>query len=306
MPSETSMELARRALARYRERGTDQAEAPMALPVSAYIDPDRYAHEISAIFMRLPMALALSIELPKPGCYRATTVLETPVLIVRGPDGEVRAFLNACRHRGAPLVEEGAGETLRFSCPYHAWVYDGFGALVSMYGEGTFGDIDRDAFGLKPLPTAEAAGLVWVSLDPAGAFDIDEWLGGMRAELETLQLDDWHLFEMRDLPGPGWKVVWDGYLEAYHHNTLHKDTVGKYTVGNLVVHDTYGPHQRITFGRRSLKDLAGQPESDWAPDEHIRLIHSVFPNLSISGVLGDHCGLLQVPGRGQRLQGRPR
>jgi phenylpropionate dioxygenase-like ring-hydroxylating dioxygenase large terminal subunit len=283
------MDLARRALERYGERGTDQADAPMVNPVSAYLDPARYAHEIEHCFKRRPMALALSLELAEPGDYRAVTVLETPVLMVRGKDGQARAFLNVCRHRGAPLCDEGTGSAQRFSCPYHAWAYDAEGALTAMYGDATFGDINRADYALKPLPCAEAAGLVWVCLTPGLDFDIDAWLGGMRAELETLELDAWHIHEVRDLPGPGWKVVWDGYLEAYHHNTLHKDTVGKFTVGNLVVHDTYGPHQRITFGRRSLKELAAQPESEWAPDKHIRLIHSVFPNLSISGVLGDHC-----------------
>ena len=48
-----------------------------------------------------------------------------------------------------------------------------------------------------------------------------------------------------------------------HHNTLHANTVGKYTIGNLMLHDTYGPHQRITFGRKSLMDLIGKPEGEW-------------------------------------------
>ncbi|MDG1120140.1 MAG: SRPBCC family protein, partial [SAR86 cluster bacterium] len=59
--------------------------------------------------------------------------------------------------------------------------------------------------------------------------------------------------------------------------------------------DTYGPHQRLTFGRKSLKDLIGKSESEWdSPLENIRLIHSGFPNLSISGVLGDHCLVSQI------------
>ncbi|MCB1361300.1 MAG: hypothetical protein KDJ96_09570, partial [Rhodobacteraceae bacterium] len=98
-----------------------------------------------------------------------------------------------------------------------------------------------------------------------------------------------------EIEGPGWKVCWDGYLEAYHHNTLHAETVGKYTVGNLMLHDTYGPHQRLVFGRKSLLQIARKPEDDWGdPSEHIRLIHSVFPNTSISGVVGDHCLVSQV------------
>ena len=87
----------------------------------------------------------------------------------------------------------------------------------------------------------------------------------------------------------------DGYLEAYHHNQLHGDTVGKHTVGNLLVLDTYGPHQRLTFGRKTLKDLIDKPEAEWeSPQKNIRLIHSGFPNLSISGVLGDHCLVSQI------------
>ncbi|MDE0841809.1 MAG: hypothetical protein OSA42_06400, partial [Porticoccaceae bacterium] len=96
----------------------------------------------------------------------------------------------------------------------------------------------------------------------------------------------------------GWKVTMDGYLEAYHHQLVHRETVGKYTVGNLLVLDTYGPHQRLTFGRKSLGELAEQPHNEWQPMEHIRLIHSGFPNLSISGILGDHCLVSQVfPGK---------
>ena len=119
-------------------------------------------------------------------------------------------------------------------------------------------------------------------------------LGDFALELETLNLKDWHIFDQRELEGPGWKVALDGYLEAYHHNQLHGKTVGKHTVGNLLVLDTYGPHQRLTFGRKSLGELANKPEKDWSPLENIRLIHSGFPNLSISGVLGDHCLVSQI------------
>ena len=79
----------------------------------------------------------------------------------------------------------------------------------------------------------ERSGLVWVMLDPEETFNIDSWLGDFAPELETLNLTDWHIHEQREIEGPGWKVALDGYLEAYHHNQLHGDTVGKHTVGNL-------------------------------------------------------------------------
>jgi len=294
-PMEETMDLARRAVQHYLNRTTDQAGGTYALDVSAYTDPERYVHEVGKVFKELPLPLALSIEVAGTNSYFAMDVVGTPLIITRDEDGKAHAFLNACRHRGAPVCPNGRGETRQFSCPYHAWVYDTKGALVSMYGGKTFGDVDPSNLGLAELPCAEKAGLIWVCLTPGKTFDIDRWLGDFAYELETLDLANWHIYDQRDIDGPGWKVAWDGYLEAYHHNTLHANSVGKYTVGNLMLHDTYGPHQRIVFGRKSLKEIARRPEGEWNdPSDHIRLIHSVFPNTSISGVVGDHCLVSQV------------
>jgi len=293
--SDEMLSLVRRALDHFENKTTDQAKQIMSNSVEAYVDPERYKSEINRIYKELPLALCLSSELPSKNTYRAMNIVDTPVLITRSEDMKARAFLNVCRHRGSPVCEEGSGENRNFICPYHAWTYNHEGKLIGMYGEKTFGEINKEEFGLVELECSESAGLVWVMLSPEIKFDINEWLGDFALELETLNLKDWYIFDQRELEGPGWKVALDGYLEAYHHNQLHGDTVGKHTVGNLLVLDTYGPHQRLTFGRKSLKNLIGKPESDWnSPVENIRLIHSGFPNLSISGVLGDHCLVSQI------------
>ncbi|MGE0483231.1 MAG: aromatic ring-hydroxylating dioxygenase subunit alpha [Gammaproteobacteria bacterium] len=292
--TEQMRELTRRALEHYRNGTTDQAESVMRIPVAAYLDPDRYKREIERVFKRLPLALALSIEIPAPGDYRATEVLGVPVILVRGRDGRARAFINACRHRGAQVCKPGNGHARVFTCPYHAWAYDSEGRLVSRYAADTFGEVDHDQLGLTELWCEERVGLVYVLLTPGETCAIDDWLGDFAAELAHLALDSWTIFETRELDGPGWKVALDGYLEAYHHNSLHGRTVGKFTIGNLLVLDTWGPHQRLTFGRKSLADLVEQPESDWNVNAHIRLIHNCFPNLSISGILGDHCLVSQI------------
>ena len=118
--SADALGLARRALEHYRNRSTDQAEDVMHMPIDAYINPERYQREINAIFKRVPLALAMSLELPDAGSYVAVRMAGVPVLIVRGEDGVARAFINACRHRGAPVVEDGSGARARFTCPYHA------------------------------------------------------------------------------------------------------------------------------------------------------------------------------------------
>ena len=287
--------LVKRALAHYENKTTDQASDVMSNSIDAYVDEGRYQKEVERIFKTLPLALCLSSELPGGNTHRAMNVLDTPVLITRSKDNQVRAFLNVCRHRGSKVCEEGSGEKRNFICPYHAWTYDHEGKLIGMYGEKTFGDIKKENFGLIELMCSERSGLVWVMLNPEENFNIDKWLGDFAPELDTLNLENWHIHEQREIDGPGWKVALDGYLEAYHHNQLHGDTVGKHTVGNLLVLDTYGPHQRLTFGRKTLKDLIDKPETEWeSPQENIRLIHSGFPNLSISGVLGDHCLVSQI------------
>ena len=286
--------LTQRAFTHFQNGTTDQAASTMAIPIDAYVDPARYAREVERIFKHLPLALALSIEIPNAGDYRAMSMLDVPVLIIRGKDGKARAFLNACRHRGARICQLGTGHARVFTCPYHAWVYDDCGKLVNRYAADTFGDVDHAKLGLTPLYCEERVGLVYVGLTPGETFDIDEWLGDFATELSHLKLDQWSIFEQRELDGPGWKVALDGYLEAYHHNSLHGKTVGKLTVGNLLVLDTYVAHQRLTFGRKSLADLGSQSESEWDSDKHIRLIHNCFPNLSISGILGDHCLVSQI------------
>ena len=291
---ELMLNLTERALTHFQNSTTDQADATMEMPVSAYTDTARYAVERSAIFGTLPLALALSIELPEPGCFKALTVLETPIIICRDKNAQVQAFINACRHRGARLCDDQTGQRRVFTCPYHAWAYDLQGQLTGRYAAETFGEIEAGSRDLISLPCAERCGLIWVTLKSDQPWDIDEWLGDFAPELDRLQLDQWHLFEQRDLPGPGWKVTMDGYLEVYHHNLVHQSTVGQYTIGNLLVHDTFGPHQRLTFGRRTLAELNAKSRETWSPTDHIRLIHSGFPNLSISGIVGDFALVSQI------------
>lgn len=293
-PQET-LDITRRALGHFKARTTDQADGPMALEVSAYYDPQRYEREVQRIFRELPVVVALGLELPGPGAFRSTEIAGVPVLVTRDAGGRARAFVNVCRHRGAPVCTRERGTADRFVCRYHAWTYGNDGRLMAMAGESTFGQANRDELGLTELDCHERSGLVFAVLTPGLRIDIDDFLAGFDAELAHLDLAHWHLHEQRDLDGPGWKVCWDGYLEAYHHNTLHANTVGKHTVGNLTVHDTWGPHQRITFARRTIQELVDKPEQDWGdPAGFVRLIHSIFPNTSVSGVLGDHCLVSQV------------
>ncbi|MGD9941923.1 MAG: aromatic ring-hydroxylating dioxygenase subunit alpha [Burkholderiaceae bacterium] len=300
MQDSESMELARRALHHLNNRTTDQADSVMRVPAASYTDPAIYRREVNRLFEQLPLALAFSVELPGPQTYRAMTVMGIPILLVRAEDSQVRAFINVCKHRGSQLCKPGHGTARRLVCPYHAWQYDLHGKLQGVYGAATFGEIDPEANSLTELHCTERAGLIWATVTPGVAFDIDEWLGPMAQQLLFADLGNWHIHVQREFCGPGWKTAWDGYLESYHHSIVHGGSLAKYTVGNLVVHDTYGYHQRMVFGRRTLESLNQLPDNQWDPDEHIRRVFHMFPNVAISVVLGNYCLVNQIfPGATQ-------
>lgn len=292
--SNSTTELAVRALRHFQSGTTDQAPETYDLPVAAYLDEERFQHEFAKIFLGKPQALLLSAELPEPGDYVARTMLGKPLLFIRDKDGVARVFLNVCRHRGAKICPDGKGSQARFVCPYHSWTYDRQGALVGMYGKSTFGDVDMADLGLTKLPSQEAAGVIWAVLTPGTALDLDDWLGTMRGELELLQLGTCHVFAQRTIPSPGWKVTMDGYLEAYHHDTVHANTLSQHTMGNLLVHDVRGHHQILTMARRNLPELAELPESQWDAVNYLRRIYCTFPNFQISGIVGGYFLVSQI------------
>ena len=133
--------------------------------------------------------------------------------------------------------------------------------LVGVYGEETFGGVDKSRMGLRTLPVAERAGIVFVSLDRTATIDLDEWLGeDLITLLEAMALDKTHHYSTRTLDGPNWKVVIDGYLEGYHFASLHRTTVYRTNFSNMAAFDKWGPHQRNSFALRPIANMVDVPE----------------------------------------------
>jgi len=283
------IDLARRLLDHNLNGTTDQADDIMVKSVSDYIDNDIIKSEVDKIFYDHPVPIALSAELKENNSYKATKAIDTPLLITRGEDGVVRTFINICKHRGAPVCPEGIGKKSKFNCTYHGWMYDNTGNLVNIFKSDTFGDIDITKIKLTELFCEERSGFIWACLNPDIKYDLDEWMNGFDSELRDIDLKNWHLFKSIKINGPMWKICWDGYTDGYHHHMVHPETVGKNTIVNLIAHDTYGPHQRFAFGLKNINELSDIEEKDWEPENHLRLIHSVFPNSSISAIQNQHC-----------------
>jgi len=283
--------LATRLLAHVDNGTSDSAEDVKYIPVENYVDPVRWHREMDAIFKRLPLLLAFTCEMQEPGDYKSVEVVGVPVLIVRGQDGLVRAFIGVCSHRGTVLTEEGKGRCEQFTCPYHGWTYDDRGALIGVAGRRKFGDIDTASRGLTQLPSVERAGLIFVSLMPGASIDLEDYLGGILSELESFGFESWHMYKQNELPTSNWKVAHDGYLEGYHFAILHPKTIAQQVMTNIMSYDSFGPHQRVGFPTHKITELRNKPQQEWETEEGITVVRTVFPNVSFA-ISAKHGGMV--------------
>ena len=285
MSRERLIEMARNNMA-HGEAGTlPQAEAIVKVPVGKYFEEQRWRDEMDKIFKRVPLMLAMTAELRNPGDYKAMDAGGVPVILARNEAGEVKAFVNMCSHRGAQLMDEGCGNTHRFTCPYHAWSYNVNGDLVGVYAPKDFGEFDKSEHSLAELPCLEKAGLIWVITDPKSTLDINLFLSGYEEMLAHFGFESWYHFASQRVDGPNWKIAYDGYLDIYHLPILHKNTFGP-DFPNQAIYYSWGPHQRVAGPMKGAKAILGDDEAKWPTEALVAGVWTIFPHISIAGFDG--------------------
>ncbi len=272
-------------LVNYVERGeTFRGEKVTTLQSRIYTDPERWQAEMALIFRRVPLVLAASAELPVPNSYKADEYMGLPVLISRDKTGRVRAFLNVCAHRAAPVAAEGHGTCNRFVCKYHGWTYAADGRLMGIADPAKFGDVDKAALGLRELPCEERSGLIFGVLTPGAPIDVDGFFSGMLADLDAIRFADWAYLGRRVIHGANWKIAFDGYIEGYHFQQLHPETIFPRTPSNITHYEAFGPHLRIGFPQTDIGEKLGSiPRAEWGLRENqgYDFVRILFPNVSI-------------------------
>ncbi|MEM7568264.1 MAG: SRPBCC family protein [Pseudomonadota bacterium] len=242
-----------------------------------YRSEARFAEESKRIFSQFPSAVAHVSDLPDPGSFLRCQLGSVPILVTRDKSGQARAFINACRHRGTRLVDNERGCQHRFSCPYHAWTYVSSGELLAApHFEAGFGDLDKSALGLTPLPCHERFGFIWVT--PSQDIDFDAHFSGLADDLQALDLEAHSVAHYDSMVcKANWKVIVEGGIEAYHFKVAHRATIAPYFEDNLSTYQAFGPDLRSILPRTSLaKRSANRPLR-----EDAQVLYTLFPSTQL-------------------------
>ncbi|MDO3333970.1 aromatic ring-hydroxylating oxygenase subunit alpha [Mycobacteroides abscessus] len=287
MTRQESLDLTRRALKHFENNSLDVADDIWREPREAFVDQTRFDAEM-AMLRRTPHVIGWVGEVGEPGQYTTKDVLGVPVLVTRGRDGALRAFVNGCAHRGAQVAAQ-CGKTRMFTCPYHGWTYGLDGRLTGVPARKMFsGALDDRA--LIPLPVSDQAGLIVVGLGPD--VEMTDLLGDAAESLGQYDFATRHHAESRQFTiATNWKLAVDVNFEGYHFPYVHADTLDPIATNNSVC-DVFGQNNRWAFPFRDLVNFKDLPESEW-PDQFFgTVVYGLFPS----------CVLIEAPASYQMLR----
>lgn len=192
------------------------------LPAAWYRDPAHHDRELEAIWYRGWIATAREEEIPEAGDWRVVRIGTQSIVLLRDKAGSIRAFHNACRHRGSILctTDQGRFKRGRIVCPYHAWTYDLEGALVATPRRMETPDFDKADFPLHRVATECWGGFVFVRLEGKRRFD----LGGMRDRFRNHRFEHLRIGKriVADVKA-NWKLLAENFSECFHCPPVHPE-----------------------------------------------------------------------------------
>jgi choline monooxygenase len=248
------------------------------LPPRAFFSPTVFDVEMREIFARSWVHVADLPELRAPGDFVAATIGTSPVVIVRGHDGEVRGFLNVCPHRGATIAEGRGNCGRQLKCPYHAWSFATDGRLVGAASREEF-TCDFSTIGLLPIRVATAGPMVFGCL-AADAPSFEEWIGELPRALDRAGAERMDLaFEYTYEVDVNWKVYVENGLEGYHVAVVH-DVLNDFVETKSARH-YFEEHSSYThaFIKPEYQTMVPElPHLSAEEQRYVRFGH-IFPNL---------------------------
>jgi phenylpropionate dioxygenase-like ring-hydroxylating dioxygenase large terminal subunit len=257
---------------------TDKGSRSWKEPVENYLSKQRLDAELKILQSRT-IAFCPSSALSKPGDYVARNVAGIPLLAIRGLDGTVRAFRNACRHRGVQLAS-GQGCARALVCPYHGWAYSLDGSLKNIPHEKGFPDVDKSTRGLVAVASFESNGLVFINQhSEVNESNIEHDV----SSLPKLIPDGYRLLNSSNqIVNANWKLHLESSLEGYHIRQTHKNTFFPVQYDNLTVVESFGENSRVAFPYQSIEGLRHKKQDEINVNARLTYVYHLFPNVVIS------------------------
>ncbi len=193
-----------------------------------YTDEDIYALELERIVYRNWIVAGHQSQLPNTGDFKVFKVAGESAIIVRGADGNLKAFANVCRHRGSLVCLEAAGNARKFVCPYHGWTYDTDGKLVA--ARDMPDEFDWEAHALKPVSCDVVHGLILVCFSD-DAPSLENCKKEMAEPMAMFDFENLKVAAWKEYAIPAnWKLSIENYQECYHCATAHPDYARMHTL----------------------------------------------------------------------------
>jgi choline monooxygenase len=278
----SDIEVIDRVLDHIDHNSTDLGEEIWYEPTKNYTCPERFKAEME-LFRCIPLPFCPSAALAKPGDYVARDAAGVPIIAVRGEDGVVRAFRNACRHRGMKMAD-GSGCAKALVCGYHGWVYKLDGRLDYIPDAHGFPDIDPEQHGLVPVTAEERFGLVFVTQgEPVSDGALADYPEVLAPHQELVCANEFE-YEMN------WKLFAEAGMEGYHIKVGHPKSFYPYGFDNLNVIEPFGANSRVTFPFRRIEKLRDVPREDRRIDGKLTYAYQIFPNVLMAR-LSRHTGV---------------
>lgn len=248
--------------------GTDPLEG-WSLPAWTYDDPDFFAAEVDKVFRPSWQVVCHESDIPQPGDWQTLDWLGESIIVVRGADGEVRAFHNVCRHRGSRIVDGTEGCARKLVCPYHAWTYELDGRLTGVPGKADYPGLDTAQHGLAPVEHEVWHGFVFIRLRDDGGPSV----AAMMAPYAD-QVAPYRFAELRALGRVtlrprevNWKNVADNYSDGLHIPVAHPGLTRLFG-------KSYGIEAEAQVDRM-WGDLVDRPSANWSERLYQRLLPRV-------------------------------
>ena len=261
----------------------------MSLPGWLYHDPEFLEAEKRAFLRAAPQVVCHEAEIAQPGEWRSLDYLGESIIVIRGDDGQVRAFANVCRHRGSRLVDGTGGCAKMLTCPYHAWSYARDGRLLAVPQRSDYPGLAMGELGLIPIALENWRGFLFVTLEP-GAPSVHEMMAPFEHEVAPYRLEELRpIGRVTSRPRAlNWKTIADNYSDGLHipvgHPGLTRLFGRSYTIeardyidrmeGDLRDAPSANPSER------AYQKLL--PEAAHLPPSHRRkwLYYKLFPNVA--------------------------